>query len=74
MRFADSAHPTRLRLDRGWGLGWGIAMPDSRVIRWSLADHVVGVLGGEDAIVAILDRRMCRRKEAHRFFKPSTAA
>jgi hypothetical protein len=51
-----------LRLDCGWGFGWGIAMPGSRVIRWSLADHVVGALGGEDATVAIVGCADARRR------------
>jgi hypothetical protein len=51
-----------LRLDRGWGFGCGIAAPDSRVIRWSLAGHVVGVFGGEDAVVAIVGCADARRR------------
>jgi hypothetical protein len=41
MRVAQWA-PHTPRLDRGWGFGWGLTAPESRVTRYSLANHVVG--------------------------------
>ena len=50
------------RLDRGSGLEWGITAPDSHVTGWSLANHIVRPLGGEDVIVAFVGCADARRR------------